>query len=132
MKNLILTSVFLCSAAYAKKALTLESPDDAYGVAAECIRTALSRRNGPVFMDVPIDVFFGAADIPEATEHLTPDPGPPPDPDRIAETARSIREAKHPVVVAGAGVFEPIIDLIPTTTSTSSAIPTWSRAATTC
>src|SRR5437879_13361925 len=80
-----------------KKALTLESPDDAYGVAAECIRTALSRRTGPVFMDVPIDVFFGAADIPEATEHLTPDPGPPPDPDRIAETARSIREAKHPV-----------------------------------
>ena len=88
-----------------KKALTLESPDDAYGVAAECIRTALSRRTGPVFMDVPIDVFFGAADIPEATEHLTPDPGPPPDPDRIAETARSIREAKHPVVVAGAGVW---------------------------
>src|ERR1700720_516775 len=37
-----------------KKAMTLESPDDAYASAAECVRTALSRRTGPVFMDVPI------------------------------------------------------------------------------
>jgi len=88
-----------------KSALTLESADDAYRAAAECMRAALSRRTGPVFMDVPIDVFFGAADLPEATEHLTPDPGPPPDPDRIAETARSLRDAKRPVVLAGAGVW---------------------------
>ena len=52
------------------------------------MRTALSRRTGPVFMDVPIDVFFGAADLPEATEHLTADLGPPPDPDAIASRAR--------------------------------------------
>src|SRR3981081_1735398 len=42
-----------------KKAITLASPDEAYSVAAECMRTALSRRTGPVFMDVPIDTFFG-------------------------------------------------------------------------
>lgn len=88
-----------------KKALTLESAEDAYATAAECVRTALSRRTGPVFMDVPIDVFFGAADLPEATEHLVVDPGPPPDPETIADAARALREAQRPVVVAGGGVW---------------------------
>src|SRR5206468_4260831 len=78
---------------------------EAYAAAAECVRTALSRRTGPVFMDVPIDVFFGAADLPEATEHLTIDPGPPPDPPQIADAARQIRAADRPVVVAGGGVW---------------------------
>src|SRR5207237_160393 len=88
-----------------KKALTLTSADDAYRTAAECMRIALSRRTGPVFMDVPIDVFFGAADLPEATEHLTVDPGPPPDPTQVAGVARQIVDADRPVVVAGGGVW---------------------------
>ena len=88
-----------------KKAMTLGSADDAYAWAAECMRAALSRRTGPVFMDIPIDVFFGAADLPEATEHLTPDPGPPPDPDLVEQAARLIRKAERPVVVAGGGVW---------------------------
>ena len=88
-----------------KKAITLNSAEDAYSTAAECMRTALSRRTGPVFMDVPIDVFFGAADLPEATEHLTPDPGPPPDPQLIEQAARLIRDAQRPVVIAGGGVW---------------------------
>ncbi|HKC20770.1 MAG TPA: acetolactate synthase [Candidatus Dormibacteraeota bacterium] len=88
-----------------KKAMTLDSPDEAYAAASECVRTALSRRTGPVFMDVPIDVFFGAADLPESTEHLTIDPGPPPDEDQISDAARALRGAKRPVVVAGGGVW---------------------------
>ena len=88
-----------------KKAMTLESADDAYASAAESVRTALSRRTGPVFMDVPIDVFFGAADLPEATEHLSVDPGPPPDSAQIEEVVRSLRDAERPVVVAGGGVW---------------------------
>src|SRR5256714_3273235 len=88
-----------------KHASTLASPEDAFGCVLQLIRTALSRRTGPVFMDVPIDVFFGAADLPEATEHLTPDPGPPPDPSQIAEAARALREARRPVIVAGGGVW---------------------------
>jgi acetolactate synthase-1/2/3 large subunit len=88
-----------------KRAMTLESADDAYASAAECMRTALSGRTGPVFMDVPIDVFFGAADVPEATEHLMPDPGPPPDPDAIQKAARLIREAERPAVIAGGDVW---------------------------
>jgi acetolactate synthase-1/2/3 large subunit len=88
-----------------RKAVTLESPDEAYSVAAECMRTALSRRTGPTFMDVPLDVFFGAADVPEATEHLTPDLGPSPDPDQIARAAQLIREAERPAVIAGGSVW---------------------------
>ena len=88
-----------------KHAMTLESADDAYAATAESVRTALSRRTGPVFMDVPIDVFFGAADLPEATEHLTVDPGPPPDHDHVREAARLIRESERPVIVAGGGVW---------------------------
>jgi thiamine pyrophosphate-dependent acetolactate synthase large subunit-like protein len=88
-----------------KKALTLDSAEDAYASTAECMRAALSRRTGPVFMDVPIDVFFGAADLPEATEHLTPDLGPPPDPDLVRQAVRLIRGAQRPAIVAGGDVW---------------------------
>ena len=88
-----------------KRALTLQSAEDAYGLAAECMREALSHRTGPVFMDIPLDVFFGAADLPEATEHLTPDRGASPDPDEISRAARLIREAQRPAVIAGGSVW---------------------------
>src|SRR5260370_9808027 len=87
-----------------KKALTLNSAEEAYSTTADCVRTALSRRTGPVFMDVPLDVLFGAADVPEATEHLTPDPGPLPDPDEVKKIARLLRGADRPAVIAGASV----------------------------
>lgn len=88
-----------------KASVTVSDPDDAYRTTAELMRIALSRRTGPVFMDIPIDVFFGAADLPEATEHLTPDPGPPPDPDQVDRAARLIRDAKRPAILAGGGVW---------------------------
>jgi acetolactate synthase-1/2/3 large subunit len=88
-----------------KQALTLASAEAAYSTAADCLRNALSRRTGPVFMDVPIDVFFAAADLPESTEHLTVDHGAPPDPDAIERAARLIREAERPAVIAGGGVW---------------------------
>ena len=89
-----------------KKAVTLGTAEEAYGLAAECMRAALSRRTGPTFMDIPLDTFMlGAADLPEATEHLTPDLGPPPDPDLIERAAKLIHEAKRPAVVAGGNVW---------------------------
>jgi acetolactate synthase-1/2/3 large subunit len=88
-----------------KQASTLASPEEAYGSTAEAMRAALSRRTGPVFMDVPLDTFFGAADLPEATEHLTPDLGPSPDPDLIQRAASLIRQAERPAVVAGGSIW---------------------------
>src|SRR5258708_24657460 len=68
--------------------------------------TALSRRTGPTFMDVPLDTFMlGAADVPEATEHLIADLGPTPDPDLVQHAARLIREAERPAVIAGGTVW---------------------------
>lgn len=89
-----------------KRAETLASAEDAYRTAAEFIRTALSGRTGPVFMDIPVDTFMmGSADAPEATEHLTPDPGPPPDLDLVQRAATLIREAERPAVIAGGSVW---------------------------
>ena len=88
-----------------KKAVTVEVPDDAYGIAADAMRTALSRRTGPVFIDVPIDVFFGGADIPHQAELVKPDPGPPPEAAQVERAARLIQEAERPVVLAGGGVW---------------------------
>ena len=88
-----------------KKAATLGSAEEAYSVSAEFMREALSRRTGPVFMDVPLDTFFGAADLPEATEHLTPDLGPGPDPDQVKRAAQLIRKAERPSVIAGGSVW---------------------------
>jgi acetolactate synthase-1/2/3 large subunit len=88
-----------------KYAVTLPSPEEAYRTAAEAMRTSLSRRTGPVFMDVPLDTFFGSADLPEATEHLTADLGPSPDPDLIQRAADLIRQAERPAVVAGGSVW---------------------------
>ena len=84
-----------------KTSMTLESPEDAYRSAAECMREALSRRTGPTFMDVPIDIFFSGADVPEATEHLTPDLGANPDPEAIKSAAVLIRKAERPAIIAG-------------------------------
>ncbi|MGZ6300406.1 MAG: thiamine pyrophosphate-binding protein, partial [Candidatus Limnocylindria bacterium] len=88
-----------------KKSVTLADAEDAYGLAAECVRTALSARTGPVFMDIPLDVFFGAADLPEATEHLTADLGASPDPDLVQRAARLIESAHRPAVIAGGSVW---------------------------
>lgn len=88
-----------------KRAVTVEVPDDAYPTTAHAMQTALSGRTGPVFVDVPIDVLFGAADLPGASGRLAPDPGPPPDPSQVDIAARLIRQAERPVVLAGGGVW---------------------------
>jgi acetolactate synthase-1/2/3 large subunit len=56
-------------------------------------------------MDIPLDVLFGADDMPEATEHLTPDLGPLPDPDAVEKAARLIRDAERPAIIAGGSVW---------------------------
>jgi acetolactate synthase-1/2/3 large subunit len=88
-----------------KSARTLHAAEDAYRATAEAARTALSQRTGPTFLDVPLDVFFGSADPPEATEHLVADRGSPPDPDQVAKVAALLRSAERPVILAGGTVW---------------------------
>ncbi|MDQ6900333.1 MAG: acetolactate synthase [Candidatus Dormibacteraeota bacterium] len=88
-----------------KSATTLLDPSEAYRLTAEAIRLTLSRRTGPAYLDVPVDLFLQAPEPPEATEHLVPDPGPPADPDAVTRTAALIRGAARPALVAGSGVW---------------------------
>jgi len=88
-----------------KSARTLQDADEAYRTISESMRTALSRRSGPVFVDAPIDVLFAAGEVPEATEHLTRDGGEPPDPEAIAAVAKLLRDAERPALIAGTDVW---------------------------
>src|SRR5881409_3060254 len=63
------------------------------------IRTALSGRPGPVFVEIPVDLLLGQvedrlAPIPTGYVHRTP-----------AELARLVGEAERPLVIAGSGVY---------------------------
>jgi acetolactate synthase I/II/III large subunit len=88
-----------------KTAATVLSASEAYRLASEAVRTALSARTGPTFLDVPLDVFLEAEDPPEATERLLPDPGGPPDHDEVRRVANLLAEATRPAIVAGSGVW---------------------------
>ena len=88
-----------------KTAATITTAAEAYRAASEAIRSALSARSGPTFLDVPLDVFLQADDAPEATESLVPDRGAPPDPDEVAKVASLLAASRRPALVAGTGVW---------------------------
>ncbi len=71
------------------------------------IRTALSGRPGPVFVEIPVDLLMTTiedrlAPIPRRYVHR---PRPAADPDALARLARLLADAERPVVVAGGGVY---------------------------
>ena len=71
------------------------------------IRTALSGRPGPVFVEIPVDLLMTTlegrlAPIPQKYVHR---PRPAADVDALARLARLLAAAERPVVVAGAGVY---------------------------
>ena len=88
-----------------KRAVTLESADAAYATTSDLIGLALSARTGPVFVDVPLDVFFSAADLPEDQPRPRVDPGAAPDPEIVARVIELLRAAERPAIVAGGGVW---------------------------
>ena len=71
------------------------------------IRTALSGRPGPVFVEIPVDLLLATiedrlAPIPTEYVHRTPAAG---DPSAIEQVTRLLAEARRPAVVAGGGVW---------------------------
>ncbi|MBI4261284.1 MAG: acetolactate synthase [Actinobacteria bacterium] len=73
--------------------------------ATTAIRHARSGRQGPVFLDVPLDVQFNAwppgVEVPEGYRTEARAQG---DPDLVRRAARLLGEADHPIVFAGSGV----------------------------
>ena len=91
--------------AITKSARTIEVVEKTQAMTAGAIHTALTGRTGPTFLDVPMDVFFQAADRPDEPESDIPDPDVGPDPDEVRQVIALLREAERPVIVAGGGVW---------------------------
>ena len=93
----------------------------------ELVRKAMnactSGRPGPVLLDIPEDVFHAEHDFPDRDLWIDPMAGRLgarrilPDPVLTAEAARLIRQARHPLVLAGGGIhlsmaYEPLARLV--------------------
>jgi acetolactate synthase-1/2/3 large subunit len=71
------------------------------------IRTALTGRPGPVFVEIPVDLLMNRledrlAPIPAGSVHRS---ATPPDPDLVVRLAHLLASAQRPVVIAGRGVW---------------------------
>jgi acetolactate synthase-1/2/3 large subunit len=71
------------------------------------IRTALSGRPGPVFVEIPVDLLLGRvedrlAPVPKQYVHR---PAALADPDLVVRLAHLVSRAERPVVIAGSGVY---------------------------
>jgi acetolactate synthase-1/2/3 large subunit len=86
-----------------KHAATVGSTDDIPAAVARALTAALTPHRGPVFLDLPLEVIFSAAE--------TPAPGAPaiplvePDPDDVARAAALLAAAERPVLIAGSDVY---------------------------
>jgi acetolactate synthase I/II/III large subunit len=71
---------------------------------ATALRHATAGRQGPVFLDVPLDVQFDSAAGVELPERYRTEARPLGDPDLVRRAVALLGEAQRPVVLAGAGV----------------------------
>jgi len=86
-----------------KFAATATATDEIPKMVGEAVAIAMTPHRGPVFIDFPLDVAFGAA------EAVIPEPASPrgvaPDPNDVAQAAALIRSAERPCLVAGSDVW---------------------------
>jgi len=90
-----------------KSAMTAQDTAEIPALVDQAVRTALSPRSGPAFLDFPLDHVFGEAEMPEAERE------PPPeswlssgaDPRDIERAAALLRDSERPAIMAGAGLY---------------------------
>ncbi|CAN5580149.1 acetolactate synthase [soil metagenome] len=70
----------------------------------DAVRCALTPHRGPVFLDFPLDVVFGAGTTPAPVAEPPPR-GQDPDPDDVARAADLIAGADRPALIAGTDVY---------------------------
>jgi acetolactate synthase-1/2/3 large subunit len=89
-----------------KLAATAQDTGEIPGLVDQAVRTAVTPRSGPAFLDFPLDHVFGEAESPGASGPL-PEPwrGPGADRRAIERAAVSLRQAERPVIMAGAGLY---------------------------
>jgi acetolactate synthase-1/2/3 large subunit len=76
------------------------------GMIDEAVRTALTPRSGPTFIDFPLDQVFMEAEEPGPAAPV-PDPsrGSGADPRSVDRAAALLRDAERPVIMAGTGLY---------------------------
>jgi acetolactate synthase-1/2/3 large subunit len=85
-----------------KAAATITDAATAGAVVAEHVALAASPHRGPVFLDVPMDVLFHAA---EATVPVVRPSAPAADPEAVARLGALIAGAQRPALVVGSDVY---------------------------
>ena len=91
-------------ASVTKRASTATTTDAIASEVAAAVEAAVSPHRGPTFVDVPMDVFFGTADV-DIPAPTTATAGVEPDPDAVAEAASLLAGAERPTVLAGGDVW---------------------------
>ncbi len=89
-----------------KLAATAQDTAEIPALVDQAVRTALTPRSGPAFLDFPLDHVFAEAENP-GSEGSLPEPwrGPGADQREIDRAAVALREAERPVIMAGAGLY---------------------------
>jgi acetolactate synthase-1/2/3 large subunit len=86
-----------------KKASTVTSTDDIPAALRDAALTALSPHRGPVFLDLPLEVVYGAGEtiLPAGYHVNVIDP----DPEDVAKAVALLAAAQRPVIIAGSDVY---------------------------
>ena len=90
-------------ASITKRAATVTTVEGAFTDVAAAAALASSPHRGPVFLDVPLDVIFGTAEVAGVVPE--PSPGPEPDPEAVARAAELLAGAERPALIVGSDVY---------------------------
>lgn len=86
-----------------KHAATVFATDEIPAAVATALTAALTPHRGPVFLDLPLEVVFSAAEA--AAPQAPAVPVIEPDPEEVEKAARLIAAAQRPVIIAGSDVY---------------------------
>lgn len=92
-------------ASFLKLSGRIDHPAAAPPAIGRAFQDMMSGRRGPAALAMPWDVFTQSAEIGPPLV-LDPLPPPPPDDDRVADAARLIAGARHPMIFVGSGAIE--------------------------
>src|SRR6266545_5440644 len=85
-----------------KRAVTVFETDEIAGAVRAAATVAMTAHRGPVFLDFPLEVIFGAGTGEVGEPEI---PVERPDPDEVVRAATLIAAARRPVIVCGSDVY---------------------------
>ena len=88
-----------------KWAARIEHPSQAPAIVDEAMRQMVTDRPRPAYVEVPMDVLGQAGEVDLDDRTPAPPAAPALDADKVAKAAEALGNARHPIIVAGGGVF---------------------------